>query len=277
MKNMVAFCLALLTISISAQDIRVATYNLRYDTPLDSINSWPFRYHALAGLVLLNDFDIFGTQEGLKHQLEDLKNELPGYDYIGVGRDDGFERGEHSAIFYKTGKFKLLAQGNFWLSPVTDKPSTGWDAALPRICTWGEFRITDTGKTFFLFNLHFDHKGDTARKESTKLVITMIRKIAGNTPTILTGDFNFDETHENYSLLKTSGLLSDTYDLAGIRFAPGGTFNGFNRSEAAPGRIDHIFVTPSFRVLRYGILNNTYSGRYPSDHFPVFAQVLLLI
>ena len=184
----------------------------------------------IADLIQLYDFDVFGTQEGLKHQLEDLKNNLPGYDYIGVGRDDGNEKGEHAAIFFKTGMFKLVMQGTFWLSPQTDKPNKGWDAALPRICTWGKFEETAGGKTFYLFNTHFDHRGETARRESAKLIISMIKTIAGNSACILTGDFNFDETNENYSLIKESGLVNDTYDLAGLRFAPNGTFNAFNTS-----------------------------------------------
>lgn len=263
------FMLALM----NAQTLRVATYNLRYDNPGDSLDRWKYRYPAVADLVQLYDFDIFGTQEGLRHQLEDLKKELSGYEYIGVGRDDGDQKGEYAAIFYKTGKFKLLANGNFWLSPVTDKPNKGWDAALPRICSWGKFEEIKTGKTFFMFNVHFDHLGVQARIESARLVTDMIKKIAGNSVCILTGDFNFDENHESYTFLKTSGLLKDAYDLAGLRFAPGGTFTGFDITAKPVGRIDHIFVTADFQVIRYGILTNTYNGRYPSDHFPVFAEM----
>jgi endonuclease/exonuclease/phosphatase family metal-dependent hydrolase len=276
MKRLVfaSFCV-LLCLTISSQNLRIATYNLRFDNPGDSLDLWKNRSPFVAGLIQLFDFDVFGTQEGLKHQLEDLKNDMPGYDYIGVGRDDGKEKGEHAAIFFKTGRFKLLDEGTFWLSAITDRPNKGWDAALPRICTWGKFEELTSGKTFYLFNTHFDHIGVTARRESAKLIISMIRTTAGNSACILTGDFNFDETNENYALIKESGFLADTYDLAGLRFAPNGTFNAFNIASKPVGRIDHIFVTRDFSVIRYGILTNTYNGRCPSDHFPVFAEVRL--
>jgi endonuclease/exonuclease/phosphatase family metal-dependent hydrolase len=265
--------MGILTLVTQGQSIRVATYNIRFDNPGDSLDAWPYRYKAVAGLIRFNDFEIFGTQEGLRHQLEDLKNELPGFDYVGVGRDDGDKKGEHAAIFYHTERFRLLSGGNFWLSPVTDKPNKGWDAALPRICTWGRFQVTATGKEFYVFNVHFDHRGVVARKESASLVLQMMKSIAGSTPAILTGDFNFDEKHASYHMLNTSGYIRDVYELTDIRYAPEGTFNGFKLQPGQAGRIDHIFITPGFLPVRYGILTNTFNGRYPSDHFPVFTEL----
>jgi len=275
MKNLLLlFSLSLAITVIDAQSIRVATYNIRYDNPGDTLDLWKNRSPYVADLIRLYDFDLFGTQEGLKHQLEDLKTMLKEYEYIGVGRDDGKEKGEHTAIFYKTVKFKLLDSGNFWLSQVTDRPNKGWDAALPRICTWGRFEEKVSGKTFILFNTHFDHIGEEARTESARLIIGMIRKIAKTDPAILTGDFNFDETNPNYLIFKNSGLIWDTYELSELRFAPGGTFTAFNILAKPSGRIDHIFVTSDFKVKRYGILTNTYHARYPSDHFPVFSEII---
>lgn len=259
---------------VCAQSLNVATYNLRYDNPGDSLDSWKNRCPVIASLVQFNNFDIFGTQEGLKHQLENLKSLLPQYDYIGVGRTDGKDAGEHSAIFYKKDKFKLNEKGNFWLSTNTSSPNVGWDAALPRICSWGKFTDVSSHFTFYFFNVHFDHKGVQARRESAKLILEKIREIAGKTPCILTGDFNVDETDESYSLLSNSGILRDAYIITSERFAPNGTFNSFDVSGKPVGRIDHIFLTEQFSVLRYGILTNTYNGHYPSDHFPVMAQVV---
>ena len=110
------FCLSLTAFS---QELRVASYNLRYDSPGDSLDNWKYHEKTVAGLIRFHDFEIFGTQEGLKHQLEQLKSDLPGYEYTGVGRDDGKDAGEHSAIFYKTDKFELLDKGDFWLSEDT--------------------------------------------------------------------------------------------------------------------------------------------------------------
>ncbi len=268
-------CLVLLTISAFSQTLRMATYNLRFDNPGDSLNAWKYRQAYVTDLIQLYDFDIFGTQEGLKHQLEDVKKNLNGYAYFGVGREDGKDQGEHSAIFYKSGKYQVVGQGNFWISPDTDKPNKGWDAACIRICTWGEFKELATGKQFFVFNVHLDHLGETARFEGVKLLLTKILEIAGKKPCILTGDFNFDDTHKGYAYLATSGFLEDAYLKTSVRFAPGDSFNGFKIRTEGNSRIDHIFVSPSLKILRYGILTNICNGRFPSDHFPVFVEIVL--
>lgn len=273
-KSLFASLLLVLTISVSsAQTFNIATYNVRYDNPNDSLDLWKNRYSHLADLVKFYNFDIFGTQEGLKHQLGDLISALPEYDYFGVGRTDGKEAGEYTAIFYKTSQFKLMDQGTFWLSAITDKPNVGWDAALPRICTWGKFTERDSKLTFYVFNIHFDHKGVQARLESSKLILAKVQEIAGKHPAILTGDFNIDEKNEGYMLLKNSVVLFDAYEKAEVKLAPNGTFNGFNVNIKPVGRIDHIFVTKHFEVQKYGILTNTYNGRYPSDHFPVMVKI----
>ena len=263
--------------------ITVASYNLRNANGGDSINGngWGQRYPVIAQIVQYHDFDIFGTQECFIHQLKDMKEALPGYDYIGVGRDDGKEKGEHSAIFYRTDKFDVIEKGDFWLSETPDVPSKGWDAVLPRICSWGHFKCKDTGFEFLFFNLHMDHIGVVARRESAKLVISKIKEMCGKDPVILTGDFNVDQTSESYQVLHESGILSDSYEVAQLRYATNGTCAGWNPNTYTPNRIDHIFVTKNFIVEKYGVLTDTYrikneatgmyEARIPSDHFPVKA------
>lgn len=275
----------------------VATYNIRYANHGDSVNGngWLQRLPVIAQLIKFYDWDIFGTQEGLHQQVEGLKDSLPGYAYIGVGRDDGQQAGEHSAIFYKTGKFRLLEKGNFWLSPITDKPNKGWDAALPRICSWGKFAVIETGFEFYLFNLHMDHIGVQARAESAKLVLSKIAGFPPATPVILTGDFNVDQFNESYALINNSGQLKDSYEKAAVKYALNGTFNNFKADSKTESRIDHIFVSPAFTVQRYGILTDSYrlkstdtdtaaapitgkqarlfTARLPSDHFPVMVKL----
>lgn len=273
------------------RSLSIATYNIRYDNATDAANGngWKQRLPAIAALIRLHGFDLLGTQEGLAHQLQQLKDSLKGYDYIGVGRDDGRDKGEHSALFYNTARFGLLANGNFWLSEDTAKPNKGWDAVLPRICSWGLFREHQTGFQFYAFNLHLDHVGVIARTQSARLVLEKIRSRAGKTPVVLMGDFNVDQEDEAYTTIHTSGILSDAYTLSPVRWAPCGTFNGFDPLRCTDSRIDHIFLTGGFRALRYGILNNTYNNclpgtyrdttaawqtlRFPSDHFPVMTIV----
>lgn len=260
-----------------------ASYNLRNANSADSLqgDGWGNRCPIIAGLVQFHEFDIFGTQEGLRHQLDSLKTSLPKYDYIGVGRNDGKKEGEHAAIFYRIDKFELLEHGDFWLSETPEKPSVGWDAVLPRICTWGHFKYKDTGFEFLFFNLHMDHIGKQARVESALLVQQKMKEIGENLPAILTGDFNVDQTSESYQVLHESGILSDSYEVAQLRYATNGTCAGWNPNTYTPNRIDHIFVTKNFIVEKYGVLTDTYrikneatgmyEARIPSDHFPVKA------
>lgn len=269
---------------LEAQQMKVASYNIRFANRNDSVNGngWGQRCPVITDLIRYHDFDMFGTQEGKFHQVEELKAGLPGYDYIGIGRDDGIKSGEFTAIYYKAGRFELLDQGNFWLSSTPDYPSLGWDADQVRLCTWGKFREKKTGFTFMFFNLHTDHVGVESRDQSASLVLRKIKKLKSKLPIILTGDFNADQYSKCYNAIVNSGILSDAYECADIRYAVTGTFNAFSPDRKTGTRIDHIFLTSHFRVKRYGILTdtyrspvknaeNTFQARNPSDHFPVVA------
>ena len=253
-----------------AQQLTVASFNIRLKTNADTGNLWDDRKQAVTNLIRFHEFDIFGIQEGFDEQVQDMKEQLPGFDYIGVGRDDGAKKGEHSAVFFNTDRFRLIKEGTFWLSPTeTEKPNKGWDAALPRICTWGVFEDLKNGKQFIFMNTHFDHVGVEARRESAKLILEKATELAQNLPIILTGDLNVDEHNEAYFTLENSGVVKDVYGLANIVYEPNSSFNGWGKSLAPKQRIDHIFITEPFTVHKYGILTDTYMGKFPSDHFPV--------
>lgn len=255
-----------------AQQYNIGSYNLRYANKADSTagNGWGDRYPVIANLIKFQDLDIFGTQEGLFPMLKNLNDSLPGYKWIGVGRDGG-EKGEHSAIFYKTSKFKILKSGSFWLSPTdTEHPNVGWDAALTRVCTWAQVKDIKTGFVFNFFNVHMDHAGVVARRESAKLIMAKMKQMVGGVPSILTGDFNVDQNSDAYKTINDSGLLTDCYLLSSVKLAGNNTFNGFNINTKNTGaRIDHIFITKEFKVNRYAVLTNTFNGHVPSDHYPV--------
>ena len=301
MKQLLILALLFVTASnATAQQLNVASFNIRYKNNGDARkgDGWNQRLPVVAGIIQFHDFDIFGAQEVLKEQLDDLSAELSNYAHIGVGRNDGKSAGEHAAIFYKKDRFKLLRSGNFWLSEKTDVPNRGWDAALPRICSWGEFEETSKGTRFFFFNTHFDHVGKKARSESAKLILAKIKELAGNMPVILTGDFNVDQTNDIYSILNDSGVLKDSYETAAFRFAPNGTFNHFEINSKTDSRIDHIFLSSTIIAKRYGVLTDSYrvpkekanevstggnfpkelklqdyEAKLPSDHFPIMVVV----
>ncbi|MCC9166270.1 endonuclease/exonuclease/phosphatase family protein [Pontibacter harenae] len=257
-----------------AQKLLVGSYNVRYDNPNDTGNLWKDRAPVVASLLRFHDFDVFGTQEALKNQLDDINNALPEYARYGKGRDDGKEKGEHSAIFYKKDKFKLLDKGDFWLSETPDKPSLGWDATCcNRIASWVYLQDMSSNKKFYFFNVHYDHQGVQARKESSKLLLSKIKDIAGKEPVILTGDFNGDHNSEWYQTVANSGVLKDTYREVKMPYASNASFNGFGRKTDGNEVIDHIFTTGNFKVNKWGILTDTYHGKYPSDHFPILVEL----
>lgn len=282
------FCCMVSFLTANAQLMNIATYNLRNANHEDSLvgNGWGKRFPVIGKIVQFYDFDIWGTQEGKSWQLTDLLSVLPGYQYIGVGRDDGKKAGEFSAIFYKKSRFELLKSGDFWLSETTDKPNKGWDAVLPRICTWGLFKEKKTGKTFYFYNLHMDHIGKVARSESAKLILAKIKEAGVKIPVILTGDFNVNQNSDSYKVLEESGILKDAYGLAKIKLDNSASFNNYGKGLGKDERIDHVFFSKAFGVDRYAILtdgyvdaNDTsdgkYSMHYPSDHFPVMVTAEL--
>ena len=260
---------------VRAQQITVGTFNIRYDNPLDTGNLWVNRAPIVSNLIRFHGFDVLGIQEGLKNQLDDISNALPEYTRYGKGRDDGKEGGEHSAIYYKKSRFKLLKAGDFWLSETPDKPGLGWDATCcNRICSWVFLQDLKTKKQLYVFNVHYDHQAVIARRESSKLILKKISEIAGNTPALLTGDLNGGRDSEWYQQLANSNILFDTYTKVKYPYANNASFNSF-RTPRGQAVIDHIFMTKSFTVNKWGILTDTYYGKFPSDHFPVLAEVEL--
>lgn len=259
-----------------AQTYIFGTFNLRNDNKGDVGNLWEQRREYAANVMRFHKFDVFGTQEGKPNQIEDLNKYLPEYASYGAGRDDGKDAGEHSSIFYKKDKFKLLNKGDFWMSETPDKPGLGWDATCcNRIASWVQLQDIKSGKKFFFFNVHFDHEGKIARVESSKLMLKKIKEIAGNAPAVFTGDLNGGHDSEWYLILKNSGLLTDTYNQVEKPYANNASFNAWGKQLDRNDIIDHIFVTNQFKATRWGILTDTYRGKFVSDHFPVLAEVTL--
>lgn len=267
-------CAMQTTYSQNGTPINVATYNLRYNTPNDGVNAWPNRKEMVKDLIRYHEFDLFGTQEALRGQLDDVAD-LKEFAFLGKGRDDGKQAGEHSAIFYRKDRFKVLDSGDFWLSESPDVPGKGWDATCcNRICSWAKFQDLKTKKQFYFFSVHFDHQGVKARQESGKLMVKKIKEIAKNTPAICVGDFN--STPETEQILAMKTILQDAHNVTKLPpYGPEGTFNSFKFDAPMDKRIDYIFVSKDFDVLKYGVLTDAREQRYPSDHQPVVAKVVL--
>jgi endonuclease/exonuclease/phosphatase family metal-dependent hydrolase len=257
-----------------ATEARLMSYNIRYDTPADGVNAWPQRKAAVAELLRQHAPDIFGIQEALPHQVSELSAALPDYGWLGLGRDaDG--GGEGVPVYYRKDRFTLLQSATFWLSETPGSPSRGWDAALNRICSYGQFEDKSSRRRLWVINCHFDHAGQKARLESARLVLSQIETInPDGEPLVLMGDFNAEPESPPMVLLKQD--LSDSRDSS--RSPPSGppwTFSGFAVEGAVTRRIDYLFTASrgSVEVLEHAVLDDANAGRYPSDHLPVLVRI----
>ena len=277
--------LALLGSSLTAdearREIRVMSFNIRYGTANDGENDWDKRKEFLVATIKAFDPDLLGTQETLGFQRDYLADQLPGYAVLGVGRDNGKEKGEMMALYYRQERFEALDEGHFWLSESPDSPgSKSWDSSLPRMVTW--VKLTDrknaAGKPIVFFNTHFDHRGPEARRESARLLRRRIDSLAKDCAVIVTGDFNAGEGSPPYQALFANAdhqtALLDCFRVAHPQ--PGdqeGTFSGFRASATEGSRIDWIACTHDFQVTSAEIDRTERGGRTPSDHFPVKATL----
>ncbi len=278
MKNYI-YCLLAITL-FSCSPIEQAqtfmTYNLRYNNPNDGENRWDARKENVADLIQNYQPDVFGTQEGLNDQVTWLNSTLTDYSYVGIGRDDGKQKGEYCAIYYKTAKYNVIKQATFWLSETPKEVSVGWDAVLERICTYLLLENKETNQRFYVFNAHFDHIGNMARLNSSKLIYSKITEHnPENYPCVLMGDLNL--LPETDPIQYLSKQLDDSKSLAVENISgPKGTFNAFKHDEVVTDRIDYIFISKGDgKVNQYRVIDDQVEGRYPSDHLPVLVNVEL--
>ncbi len=275
----IPFLILISAFSLSAQklELRAISFNIRYDSPKDAEegNGWERRKPRVADLIRFHQPDVVGMQEVLKHQAEYLDEALPNYGWVGVGRDNGKTKGEYSPVFYRKDKFELIETETFWLAERTDKPGKSWDAALPRIMTWAKLKVIESDEEFFVFNTHFDHVGEIARVESAKLIAKKVGEIAGDSPFVITGDFNCSPVSDPFESLVASSLIMDSFlNSEAIPYGPEGSFCGsFEAGKENQERIDHIFVRSGTKVIKCAVLTDNYRGKYPSDHLPVLADI----
>ncbi|KAE9045458.1 hypothetical protein PR001_g4966 [Phytophthora rubi] len=273
------------TLSSSPLSLKIMTFNLRFAGTGDGLNSWRFRKDHVADIIDRYHPAVMGTQEGLKTQLAELEGLLKHpYERFGVERE---ENGEFEQIFYDGSVLERLDNGDFWLSEQPDTPGTqGWDAACVRMVTWGKFRLRATQQELFVFNTQLDHVGPTSREEGSKLLWERIQQIAGEAPLFLMGDFNTYRHTSTYSYFtkqeggpqmreawpeaaKQIGDVSYTYHgWAGVKN------DGEKTAVRAANHIDWIFYRPEMTVLTTEVITEERNGRYPSDHYPIQAEVL---
>jgi len=251
-----------------ADNIELMSFNIRYGSANDGINAWHNRGDLVAGIIRSNLPDVIGLQEALYGQIQDLESVLPGYAWIGKGRDDGKHAGEFSPIFYNTDKLKPIRTGTFWFSETADQPgSTGYGNTIPRICTWAEFETIHSTTRFMVANIHLDHQSAKSRQKSMSQLRSEMVKAANSLPYFVLGDFNCTPDSD-----PAQRLIGKGWKAAVENENAAGTFHGFT---GEPGkRIDMILVPTSSEVTESEIITTGgHNGIWPSDHFPVRAIV----
>lgn len=261
----------MLAVSAYAQKYRVMSYNIRFDNPADGVNHWPKRSDKVFALIKKYDPALLGLQEALRSQIDDILEALPQYSFVGVGRDNGRDKGEYSPILYQPSKVELLWANTQWLSEQPQTPgSKGWDAAITRVVTWAFFRDRETGKEFYYLNTHFDHIGKEARRNSATILVDLTKELqAGkDIPVFVTGDFNAQPSEPPYAVMMDSKLFRDARNGSNE-----GTFCTFSVNGPPCNLIDYIFHTSGFRSSGYKVITDNDGKHYPSDHLPVFAEL----
>ncbi|MHA1617891.1 MAG: endonuclease/exonuclease/phosphatase family protein [Promethearchaeota archaeon] len=272
-------------------DLTIMSYNIKNagDYSLDRLDFWDMRRDDMAAYITTLDVDIFGVQEAYLPQVTYLMQSVTNrqYRFFGVGRKDGVHGGEHSAIFYDSGRFTLMEGDDFWISDTPGYPSKQWDDNNFRICTWARFRETITDREFYVFNTHLSTKSETqagmVHEMSVALLYDYILTFSGDLPVFLMGDFNFENSSIAYGDLVsyTEKPLDDSYVVSNGDGEGGVPWdystNSFDSiTIPAKSRIDFIFVSRDISVDQCWIPKDVYDGnRVYSDHYPVLLMATI--
>lgn len=252
--------------------ISVMSYNIRLGIARDHANDWQFRHPATDAMLNEISPDLFGVQEAMDFQIEYINTLLPQYKCVGVGREDGKNKGEHMSIFYKADRFELLDWGTYWLSETPDEPSKGWDAAYFRTATWARMKVKATGREFFYVNTHLDNIGVEARRNGLALIVNRIADMnPDGLPMILTGDLN--TTPDDECLADLNRIMESARAVA-EKTTDEYSYNGWG-DEKEFKIIDYIYFTGFSACPEFRVINSSFAGRpYISDHYPVIATLV---
>lgn len=255
----------LLPEKVDPNHIKVISFNVRVGSASDGANSWDKRRVAAVNLLYRENPVIFGVQEALQTQLVYMRQQLPAYNDVGVGREDGRNAGEHMSIFFNKERVELENWGTFWLSETPDVPSKGWGEEYCRSVTWTFFRDLGNGTRFMYVNTH-GPLNKTANAQAMTLLAGKISELnTEKLPVILTADFNIGPESENFAPIRMT--MKNAREVA-PQTDQHDTFNGFG---SGSGIIDHIWYN-GLNALSYRTIIDKYNNTpYVSDHYPIVA------
>lgn len=257
--------------AVAEGQIRIVSFNIRYGG--DGLRSAKSRAPLVIQTLRDAKPDSFGLQEALKEWMDYLTEGLPEYGWVGVGRDDGKGAGEFNPIFYRKDRYDLVDSGTFWLSETPEVPSLGWNGGCNRVCTWAVLRDRATGFTYAHVNTHLDNASEEARLNGAKLVREKV--LSFDMPVVCTGDFNVNEGSEVYNIM-ADGPIGDSKALAPDTMSSGTYHDYFPIAMSQKSPIDYIFVTKATAAPQvYRVLNHRVNGRFASDHYAIYADMIL--
>lgn len=252
--------------------MRIMSFNIRCANV--GTDSWEDRIDIVSQTILDSEADSIGVQEATPEWMATLKETVgEKYSYVGVGRDDGDNEGEYSAIFYLKDKYTVIDSGTFWLSETPDVPSRGWDAACNRICTWVHLENKETGEQYVHMNTHFDHIGIAARKNSVDMIIERAKQFT-DIPVVFTADMNVKEGSDNYNQFVTSDYFADTKFLAPDSMSYC-TYHDTKPERHEDDIIDYVMINDGFEAVSYRVVTEGIDGRFVSDHYPIYADIII--
>ena len=274
-----AGCLSLWASDQNSSDLRVMSFNIRNSHAKDGVNHWEGRKGLVYSVIRDYAPDVLGLQEANSFQLKELSNEFPEYGKVGEGSMGG-AKGQYSAILFLKKRFKLSDSGSFWLSETPTEPSKSWGSAHHRICTWVGLLDRESQQTIYIYNAHMDDGSRKAREKGARMIMDHIQGQAKTTPFVFMGDFNAPEDSETLKIIKGNSearqnlgmQMVDSFRVLYPNRKKVGTYNGFT-GQSDESKIDYIMIRPSVKVIEASILQTNLKGRYPSDHFPVTAEL----
>ena len=272
----IALLLMVSAVPLAATELNVMTFNIRYDNRGDGLNNWRFRAAHVAGMFEHHDVAVAGLQEVLHRQLNELKKRLPNYQFVGVGREDGKQKGEYAPVCFRKDLLVLERSDTIWLSTTPGKPgSKSWDSSLPRIATLAWLKEKKGSQKWLIVNTHFDHRGAVARRESAALIARHVNRVShlDQLPVVVMGDLNCLPDSEPYRNFLRGEFKDALLQSKTKHQGPMSTWNGFGKTVTKGRRIDFVFVGPRLKVLQHKIDARQFKGRFPSDHCPVIARI----